>query len=231
MPTNMGSFRPPLRRGKKEAGRGPRPSRRREPEKAVNLLSSIRAVTFVPARAGGVSRPAAEKKVTLGPHLSEGRQLRPRARACTLPLPYALDRKPCRVDAPQGERPGLQPEIPPKAQRTVERRATPRVCGPLPAIALDVTGSGGRLGVHTVLDNLSAGGFYLRLAQPVQEGEQLLVVTQVSRAVIVLRGAVLRVEPQEDGTCGLAVAVQKHQIFSLTEALGKQRRVPTQPDS
>jgi hypothetical protein len=96
---------------------------------------------------------------------------------------------------------------------------------------LDVTGSGGRLGVHAVLDNLSAGGFYLRLAQPVQEGEQLLVVTQVSRAVIVLRGAVLRVEPQEDGTCGLAVAVQKHQIFSLTEALGKQRRVPTQPDS
>ena len=82
-----------------------------------------------------------------------------------------------------------------------------------------------------MLDDLSAGGFYLRLARPAREGEQLLVVTQVSGAVIVMRGAVLRVEPQEDGTCGLAVAVRRHQIFSLTDASGKQRRVPSQPDA
>ena len=145
-----------------------------------------------------------------------------------MPLPSATDRKPYRA---RGGRPGLRSEIPPKAERTVERRATPRVCGPLPAIALDVTGSGRRLGVHAVLDDLSAGGFYLRLARPAREGEQLLVVTQVSGAVIVMRGAVLRVEPQEDGTCGLAVAVRRHQIFSLTDASGKQRRVPSQPDA
>lgn len=114
-----------------------------------------------------------------------------------------------------------------KAQSTVERRAAPRLCGPLAAIALDVPGDGARLGTPVVLDNLSVGGFYLRTAQPVEEGESLLVVTRISQAVVVLRGSVLRVEPQRDGTRGLAVAVTQHQIFSLTDASEKQRRVPS----
>lgn len=82
-----------------------------------------------------------------------------------------------------------------------------------------------------MLDNLSAGGFYLRLARPLAEGERLLVVVRLFRAVVVLRGAVLRAEPQPDGTTGLAVAVERHQIFSLADAAEKQRRVPAQPDS
>lgn len=98
-------------------------------------------------------------------------------------------------------------------------------------MALDVTGSGQKLGVYTVLDNLSAGGFYLRLAQPARAGENLLIVTQISQAVIVLRGSILRVERQEDGTYGLAVAVVRHQIFSLADASGKQKRVPSEPSS
>lgn len=125
------------------------------------------------------------------------------------------------------EQPGQQSEISVKAQSTGERRATPRLRGPLPAIALDVRG--GQLGVHAVIDNLSAGGFYLRTAQPAEVGESLLVVTKLARAVVVLRGTVLRVEPREDGARGLAVAVKQHQIFSLTDWSEKQRRVPSPP--
>lgn len=114
-----------------------------------------------------------------------------------------------------------------KAQSTVERRASTRLRGPLAAFALDVPGDGAQLGTPVVLDNLGVGGFYLRTARPLEEGEPLLVVTRISQAVVVLRGSVLRVEPQPDGTRGLAVAVTQHQIFSLTDASEKLRRVPS----
>jgi len=71
-------------------------------------------------------------------------------------------------------------------------------------------------GAPAVLDNLSAAGFYLRLAQPVTPDEKLLVIAQISQALIALRGRVLRVEPQKDG-CGLAVAIAQYKIFSLLE--------------
>lgn len=126
------------------------------------------------------------------------------------------------------ERPGQQSETSVKVQSTGERRATPRLRGPLPAIALDMHG-GGQLGVHAAIDNLSAGGFYLRTARAAEVGESLMVVTKLAQAVVVLRGTVLRVERREDGASGLAVAVKQHQIFSLTDWAEKQRRVPSPP--
>ena len=71
-----------------------------------------------------------------------------------------------------------------------------------------------------VLDNLGADGFYLRLAQPMELGEKLLVITQISQAVIMLRGRVLRVEPQTDGAYGVAACVAQYRIFSMIE-IGK----------
>lgn len=81
-------------------------------------------------------------------------------------------------------------------------------------MALDVAACRQSLGVRTVLDNLSAEGFYLRLAYPVKEGESLMVITQISHAVLMLRGEVRRVEEQGDGTYGLAGRITRHQIFS-----------------
>jgi hypothetical protein len=85
-------------------------------------------------------------------------------------------------------------------------------------VALNVSGSARAFGVHAALDNLSAGGFYLRLSHPPRVGESLLVAAQISRAVVLLRGAVLRVEPQADGTYGVAAAVTHYQIFSSADA-------------
>lgn len=71
-----------------------------------------------------------------------------------------------------------------------------------------------------MLDNLGVEGFYLRLAQQVELGAKLLVITQISRAIIMLRGSVLRVEPQTDGAYGLAACIAQYRIFSLIE-IGK----------
>lgn len=71
------------------------------------------------------------------------------------------------------------------------------------------------LGVRTVLEDLSADGFYLRLGYPVREGDGLLVITQIFQAVLILRAEARRVERQRDGTYGIAASITQHQIFSL----------------
>jgi hypothetical protein len=118
------------------------------------------------------------------------------------------------------DKPILQSEVSPINYCATERRATPRIYGPFPAVALDADTCSQKFGVHTVLDNLGADGFYLRLAQQMELGEKLLVITQVSQAIIMLRGAVLRIEPQKDGAYGVAACIAQYRIFSLIE-IGK----------
>lgn len=90
-------------------------------------------------------------------------------------------------------------------------------------MVLDAGGQRNVFGAQAMLDNLSTNGFYLRLARTVARGERLLVVVQVSQALVALRGTVLRAEPQKDG-CGLAVAVAQYRIFSLLEVNKSVRR-------
>ena len=97
----------------------------------------------------------------------------------------------------------------------VERRAEARISGPFPALALDLSPDCKKLGVYTVLENFSASGFYTLRERPAELGECLVVITQISQAIVMLQGAVVRVEEQKDGTYGLGVAVKRHQIFSL----------------
>ncbi len=97
----------------------------------------------------------------------------------------------------------------------IERRVTPRISGPIPAVALDITGSADELGTYLTLDNLSAGGFYVRLSSLFKEAQKIFLVTQISQAVIVVRAAVLRTDKQVEGLYGHAFAIEQHQIFSL----------------
>ena len=108
----------------------------------------------------------------------------------------------------------MRSKLMPKADPSAERRPAPGIAGPLPAVALDVAACKQALGVRTVVEDLSADGFSLRLAYPVAEGESLLVITQVSQAVLLLRGEVRRAEECEDGTYGLTLSITRHQIFS-----------------
>ena len=102
-----------------------------------------------------------------------------------------------------------------------ERRACPRVSGPIPAVALDIGGSTDELGTYLTLDNLSAGGFYVRLSVLFDDKQKIFLVTQILQAVIVVRGVVLRTANQEEGLYGHAFAIEQHQIFSLGDVVAK----------
>jgi hypothetical protein len=76
--------------------------------------------------------------------------------------------------------------------------------------------AGGGLGATAALEDLSAGGFRMVLSRRAERGESLLVVAQVSHALVALRGPVLRVEPLREGF-RVAVAVARYRFFSLQE--------------
>jgi hypothetical protein len=101
-----------------------------------------------------------------------------------------------------------------------ERRNELRICGPFPAIVLNTNDCQESLGIRTMLDNFSASGCYLRLTYKVKRDDSLLLITQISGAVIVIRGVVLRVNQRKDGTYGLAVSISQHQMFSLNKFQG-----------
>lgn len=110
-------------------------------------------------------------------------------------------------------------------RQALERREEPErveVCipGPFPALALELSARGRELAAYTVLENFSASGFHMRLARPVELNEKLIVITQISQAVIMLRGTVVGAEEREDGTHDLAVTVECHQIFSSRKIIG-----------
>lgn len=111
--------------------------------------------------------------------------------------------------------PSLKSEVSIKDIRVVERRGESRISGPFPALALDLSPDCERLGVYTVLEDFSAGGFRMLRERPAEPGECLVVITQISQAIVMLQGTVVRAEARKDGTYGLGVAVKRHQIFSL----------------
>lgn len=103
----------------------------------------------------------------------------------------------------------------------LERRSKPRIYAPFPANVRGVNVSGETFEVTTTLDNLSAGGLYLRMTQRVELGAKLFIVVRLSvspsREVlaprIAIRGLVLRAELHPDGTCGVAVAVKQNRFL------------------
>ena len=103
---------------------------------------------------------------------------------------------------------------------SVDRRRTPRIEIPFPAIARGVEANGRRFEEHIVLDNLSGLGLYLRLMRPVAQGARLFVYIRLSNApdpnahaaYVAAHGLVARVEPQLDGAFGIAVIFTYHRF-------------------
>jgi hypothetical protein len=102
-----------------------------------------------------------------------------------------------------------------------ERRSRPRVSVPFPARMRGVDSNGQAFKQDVVLDNISPGGLYLRLARSIRPGTRVSVAVRLSAAPaskvsalrLVARGVVLRAEPQPDGTCGIAVAFTRRRIL------------------
>jgi hypothetical protein len=102
-----------------------------------------------------------------------------------------------------------------------ERRQKPRIYVPFPAIVQARSENGKPFHISTVIDNFSAGGLYLRIAEQVKEREQFSVVTQLSVGVdrkvksarVMLIGEVTRVEHLPGGVYGVAVEIKKHKFL------------------
>ena len=88
----------------------------------------------------------------------------------------------------------------------------PRIYGLFPALVRGVNAAGEPFHARTVLDNFSAGEFSLALAQCVEIGAELFVVTEIHDATVALHGMVMRLEPQADGTCRLIVSITHHRF-------------------
>ena len=102
----------------------------------------------------------------------------------------------------------------------LERRRALRVELPFPVTVRGVDALDERFSVHTVLDNLSACGLYLRLPRAIAPGVSLFLVVRLAPAAadvtapqIALRGTVLRVDPQDDGAYGVGVTFDRHRFL------------------
>ena len=81
--------------------------------------------------------------------------------------------------------------------------------------------------MRATLENVGAGSFYLRTRRSSGPGEKLMVMTKLSHAVVLLRGAVTRAEELGGGEYGMAVAVERHQMFSLKATQTRTNRAST----
>ena len=94
-----------------------------------------------------------------------------------------------------------------------ERRRMERLFDPFPVKLRGVDAEGQGFEVNTVIKNIGAGGLYVQLSKRVETGSRLFSVTRFSTAalevqrgpLIAMSGRVVRVDPQPDGSFGLAV--------------------------
>lgn len=101
-----------------------------------------------------------------------------------------------------------------------ERRGRLRISGPYPALVRGAGASGERFNEETFVENLSAGGLYLKLEREVAEGARLFLVVQLATGPgdfppprVAIRGSVARVDPRPEGGYGLALVISGHRFL------------------
>lgn len=100
---------------------------------------------------------------------------------------------------------------------TDERRSKLRIAVPFHAKVKGTDLSGDEFTVETVLDNISAGGLYVRIVPRVAIGTRLLIDVALRTTPVAtgdsprfsVDGTVLRSEQKPGGACGLAVSFEK----------------------
>lgn len=102
----------------------------------------------------------------------------------------------------------------------IERRSKARIQVAYPAIVRGKDPVHGKFQNKAILDNLSANGLHLHLDRIVENDSRLLVSFQISKmddvphsSRIVARGRVVRVEPESNSTCGLAIKLERHRFI------------------
>lgn len=123
----------------------------------------------------------------------------------------------------------MENESPARTSRTnssgsysgAERRHRPRITKRFRATVHGINVDGQAFAAETTLDNISAGGLYLRLQQCVEVGMPLLIVSKLSLSsaaktsgpLVAISGKVLRSEKSPEGWCGVAVEINNNQFL------------------
>jgi hypothetical protein len=99
-----------------------------------------------------------------------------------------------------------------------ERRRHVRIYSPFPAVVDGLNEEGKTFRVSTVLDDISAGGLYMRLMERVREGAEVSVTVRLSAVtdrgmVVRLKGDVLRAERKPGGALGVAMRIEDRKIL------------------
>ena len=109
-----------------------------------------------------------------------------------------------------------------QAAVTPERRRSSRIFTPA-ALRLRWAGGGRRAEVATIIDNISAGGFSVRLMLKPQPGARVFALVEFPPVVesglegarIAIRGNVVRVEGLPGGASGVAVKIINHRFLRV----------------
>jgi len=113
------------------------------------------------------------------------------------------------------------PNIAPQGRYTGrERRTAQRIETPFPTTVRSIDVDNRPFEEHTILDNFSSCGLYLRLAWRLQQGSRLFVLIRLSvapnadtcSACVALHGVVLRIEPRPGGAFGTAIRFTRHRF-------------------
>jgi len=108
-----------------------------------------------------------------------------------------------------------------------ERRHQLRLDGWFLAVVHGQDRDGQPFQVNAEVANISAGGLYLRIRKQVDLGAQLSLVvrimtppgSEVHGPLVVIRGRVLRAEPQTNGRSGLALAITHYEFLNTSERI------------
>ncbi len=95
---------------------------------------------------------------------------------------------------------------------TLDRRIKPRIICDYPAIVTGIDMDGKKYNEKAKLVNLSASGLFMWVDRLIDSGTNISVTVLLTSALIddetpklATNGTVVRIEPQSNGTCGIAV--------------------------
>jgi hypothetical protein len=88
----------------------------------------------------------------------------------------------------------------------------PRIQGPFPARVKGPGAGFQRFIAETVIENLSARDFCVRLEERIEPGQRLFVAARVDKAVVALRGKVLQALLRADGMWGITVLITRYRF-------------------
>ena len=104
---------------------------------------------------------------------------------------------------------------------SAERRRTLRISAPFPIRVRGISAAAERRQFDAEIDNLGAGGLYLRATQDMRTWTRIMIRVRLSLAVeaagrapvVAARGAVLRTDIQPDQRLGFAIAFKGYRFI------------------